>query len=366
MDHYTTLDGIEVFRTGTWRGRPHDEAALDQMVENFERLHDGREFPLYVVDHPTNPTALMAGWASRLYRRGQTLLADFTHVPAAIADLWRQQAFRGVSPGIRYNYAGFEETAGEALNIVFDHLALLTRKPPAIPGLNLATTEGFGAGCTCYAAADYVAPATDGAPDADPSDPSAQTDPSDHPGPDTSAATPEQETTPMPTLEELTAQLAAKEALLAAATQVQENFAALETERGALQEKLAAAELREAERVAADIKRETAATLEQFAAAGKLLPAQRETVEYLLLHAPGDNVEQFAAAGPDGHPATRTYAQTLVAFLGALPNLVEFSARTQRDPAETAAAALTDVQRQAAQRMGISEERYAQQLAAQS
>jgi len=359
-DELTNINGVEILRTGKWRGRDHGDAELDEMVENFEALSEGRDFPLYVVDHPTNPTALKAGIVSKLYRKGQKLLADVAAVPQQIATLWEQNKFRGVSSGIRYNYSGYEETKGP-LSIALDHVAFLTRKPPAIPGLNLA--ERFAAEDTeevvCYEADDYVAPAGDGAPDpSDGTDPTDPSDPTDQHGPDSPSAS-TNEDTDMPTVEQLQEDLAAKQGELEAAKgERAEEFSAVEGERDELKQQLEAAQQREAERIAADVKRDTEAQLEQWSADGKVLPAQKDALEYLLLHAPGNSVEEFAAEGG----TKQTYAETLAAFVDGLPNVVEFSARTQKD-GDTPTHGLTEIERDAADRLGVPHERFAQQKA---
>lgn len=100
------LRGVEIFASGTHRGKTYTEADLDAMVQNFQEFSAGPK-PLVavpaVLGHEETQEFLdrtdlpAAAWAERVYRDGGKLRADFTDVPAKVAKLIRTRRYRTVS-----------------------------------------------------------------------------------------------------------------------------------------------------------------------------------------------------------------------------------------------------------------------------
>lgn len=96
------IPGVEVFATGVWNGDEFTEKDLDQMVENFNATKD--HIPPYLKLGHDNEQALLkssglpaAGWVSKLYRKGNKLMADFRDIPEKIYELISKGAYRKVS-----------------------------------------------------------------------------------------------------------------------------------------------------------------------------------------------------------------------------------------------------------------------------
>jgi hypothetical protein len=104
---HSTLRDVEIFAAGEHRGKRYNSADLDEMVENFQRFSQGGKKPGFrvplVIGHEESQDFLdrsdlpAAGWASKVYRAGDTLKADFDDVPEKVARLLRGKAYRTVS-----------------------------------------------------------------------------------------------------------------------------------------------------------------------------------------------------------------------------------------------------------------------------
>jgi hypothetical protein len=102
----SSLRGVDVFAAGTHRGKTYTEADLDDMARNFERASTGKKpgfaVPL-VIGHEESQEFLersdlpAAGWATRVWRDGPRLKADFDDVPPNVARLLRGKTYRTVS-----------------------------------------------------------------------------------------------------------------------------------------------------------------------------------------------------------------------------------------------------------------------------
>jgi hypothetical protein len=104
-----TVPDVEVFQLGRHRGRHYTSKDLDVIVSNFNRYSTGPRAllePPLVIGHEevqtlTENTGIPAlGWVTRLYRRGRSLFATFSHVPRQIARLIRAGRYRHVSAEI--------------------------------------------------------------------------------------------------------------------------------------------------------------------------------------------------------------------------------------------------------------------------
>jgi hypothetical protein len=100
------LRGVEVFAAGQYRGKTYTPADLDDMVRNFRQSSTGSNPRLRVpavIGHDEDQELLersdlpAAGWATRLYRDGPILKADFDDVAPQVARLLRGKAYRKVS-----------------------------------------------------------------------------------------------------------------------------------------------------------------------------------------------------------------------------------------------------------------------------
>jgi hypothetical protein len=96
-----TVRGAEVFKAGVHRGETYTVADLSAMVKNFAAGRGVVDVPL-VVGHeeqqPLDNTGWPAfGWVTRLYRRGDTLFADFERIPKSIAKVINARGYRKVS-----------------------------------------------------------------------------------------------------------------------------------------------------------------------------------------------------------------------------------------------------------------------------
>lgn len=101
-----SLDGVEIFAAGEHRGKEYTPRDLDCMVDNFKRFSSGQKpgfrVPL-VLGHEEQQDFLdrsdipAAGWATRIWRDGPTLKADFEDVPDPIARLIKGKRYRTVS-----------------------------------------------------------------------------------------------------------------------------------------------------------------------------------------------------------------------------------------------------------------------------
>jgi len=98
------LNDVEVFSTGLHKGVEFTEADLDEMVHNFYELKD-RVKPILKVAHrnemhktPDGQPSL--GWAYKLKRMGNKLLASFSDVPNLIKEAISKKLYNRVSSEI--------------------------------------------------------------------------------------------------------------------------------------------------------------------------------------------------------------------------------------------------------------------------
>jgi hypothetical protein len=98
-------DSLEfpVFEAGTWHGQSWPTAALDAMVQNFERLKRWVKPPLKLGHDDQQQFLAQAdgqpalGWVEALRREGTRLLARVRGVPKALRELIAQGRYRRVS-----------------------------------------------------------------------------------------------------------------------------------------------------------------------------------------------------------------------------------------------------------------------------
>lgn len=129
------LIGRHIFRVGTWNGQKFTEKDLDDMVANFEKLKNIHHVPLkfgHNEEQPMTDGQPAIGWISRVYREGNDLFADFSHVPEVVMEAIDSRRYRTVSVEIMKNAT----LDGEEINTWFlDAVALLGADQPAVAGL---------------------------------------------------------------------------------------------------------------------------------------------------------------------------------------------------------------------------------------
>jgi hypothetical protein len=146
--------GVEAFAAGEHRGKAYTIADLDDMVANFRKLSTGNtplHRPPVKIGHreqqhkldedghpepkPDESHEPAAGWVSRLWRRGNVLMADIDDMAPAEAKAISQRRFRKTSAEI------YDPDQATAVGIkghkgmVFRSLAYLGADPPAVKGL---------------------------------------------------------------------------------------------------------------------------------------------------------------------------------------------------------------------------------------
>jgi len=109
---FAELADVEVFRTGTYRGRAFGEDDLDSIVENWRRFDARGLHPPLVLGHGEGQDLLensglpAAGWLSDLKHVGGRLVARFREVPQLVARLIRSKGYRKRSIELYTDYMG--------------------------------------------------------------------------------------------------------------------------------------------------------------------------------------------------------------------------------------------------------------------
>lgn len=126
--HAVDLKGVEIFRTGEWNGDKYDERDLDEMVAAFDKV--GYRPPLK-LGHEDKSGGPAYGWVTGLRKIGDKLVADFTGLPDALAEMIRDRRFDSVSSEIFWNLKRNGEKFRRALKAV----AVLGAEIPGVAGL---------------------------------------------------------------------------------------------------------------------------------------------------------------------------------------------------------------------------------------
>lgn len=106
-----TIKGAEIFAAGTHRGKRYSIRDLDDMAENFRRFstpdHRGKillEVPAVPGHEEDEDQELLhrsdlpaLAWASRVYRQGTKLKADFRDVPPQVVKILRAKRYKKMS-----------------------------------------------------------------------------------------------------------------------------------------------------------------------------------------------------------------------------------------------------------------------------
>ncbi len=122
------LDGVEIFRVGTWNGDTYTAKDLDAMVDAFDKI--GFRPPLK-LGHKEESDAPAFGWVRSIRRVGEKLIADFMDLPKTIFDAIKQRRFDTVSIEAYWNLKRNKQTFPRVLKAV----SLLGSTIPAVSGL---------------------------------------------------------------------------------------------------------------------------------------------------------------------------------------------------------------------------------------
>ena len=134
---FDMIDGIEIFKTGTWNGDTYTEVDLDNIIKNFNKMKVKQAVPIK-LGHGEAQKMLRdeglpaAGWVDNLTRQGNRLVASVKDVPKKVAELINKRAYKKVSSEI---YPIYKDSDGNVLHKVLRAVALLGGDIPAVEGL---------------------------------------------------------------------------------------------------------------------------------------------------------------------------------------------------------------------------------------
>lgn len=132
-----SLQGVEIFSSGTWNGDVYQDDDLDQMVRAFNETRQTFRPPVK-LGHTDNQTLLQqdglpaAGWIGKIYRKGKKLLADLVDIPDKIYALLQNKAYAQVSCEIIWN----ANINGQKYPYLLSAIALLGADLPAVTNLD--------------------------------------------------------------------------------------------------------------------------------------------------------------------------------------------------------------------------------------
>lgn len=144
------LKGREIFAVGVWNDMEFNEADLDDIVANFDKLKEKHNVPLkfgHNEEQDITDGQPAIGWVERVYKVGEKLFADFTHMPRTVFEAIQNKLYRSVSIELLFNV----DSDGAKFNHVLDAVALLGSDHPAVNSLAdldalLATRTAFTGG----------------------------------------------------------------------------------------------------------------------------------------------------------------------------------------------------------------------------
>ena len=116
---------VDIFAIGEWNGAKYDSKSLDALVSSFDHL--GYRPPV-TLSHGAKEDALAHGYVSKLYRRGNKVLADLAGVPPETMQAIREGRILSVSAEIFIGYRRNGRTFPYALRA----LSLLGAHPPGV------------------------------------------------------------------------------------------------------------------------------------------------------------------------------------------------------------------------------------------
>lgn len=144
------LKGAEILKKGTWNGQPFSVSDLDAIVSSFETLGLRGKVPLkfgHDADHKTDGQPAY-GWVDRLWRDGETLMADFASIPERVYEFIQDGMYKNVSVEVIKGV----KAGTRVIPWVLDAVALLGADQPAVgtlkdlQGLTLGRKPAYAGG----------------------------------------------------------------------------------------------------------------------------------------------------------------------------------------------------------------------------
>lgn len=123
-----TIEGLEIFRTGRWNGDHFSDSDLQAIVDCYPV--QGFRAPLKIGHNDTIGERAW-GWITRVYKRGNVLLADIADIPSELYRLLKARAYDAVSSEIYYDL----ERNGRKFRRALKAVALLGSETPAVSDL---------------------------------------------------------------------------------------------------------------------------------------------------------------------------------------------------------------------------------------
>jgi len=127
-----SLDGVEIFQSGCWNSITFTDEDLDGIVDSFRALKLSGRVPIKQghkgADCRDDDTQPALGWVSKIYRRGDKLLADLVDLAPSIVEQIKSKALKFCSVELLRNV----KASNMVIPWVIDGLALLGASAPAV------------------------------------------------------------------------------------------------------------------------------------------------------------------------------------------------------------------------------------------
>ena len=133
-----SIDGVEIFATGTHNGDKYTIADLKDIEQNFVKLKNTLQ-PYVKLGHNNEQELLQkdglpaAGWLKHVYVKGEKLLADIIDMPKTIYELVKNRAYKRISSELYWN---FKDSAGSIHKRALKAISLLGGDTPAVGSLS--------------------------------------------------------------------------------------------------------------------------------------------------------------------------------------------------------------------------------------
>lgn len=149
MSELYTIEGVEIFATGTHNGDPYTDQDLDHLIEHYSKV--GFTPPLKDGHYKDKPGMPALGWVRNLRRFGKKLIADFCEMPKVVYEAIKNRRYDRVSAEIFWDYCTGHETYDRVLKAV----SLLGAEIPAVAELKPLREVVFGNGTSWAAEKAY-------------------------------------------------------------------------------------------------------------------------------------------------------------------------------------------------------------------
>lgn len=130
-----SIAGVEIFRTGRWNGREYTGKDLDYIVESYTALAPTTYEAPGKLGHNEEQQLTdgqpAVGWVTRVYRKGNSLFADFKDVPETLAKLIEAGGYRKRSCELLFNV----KLDDKVWPVVLKAVSWLGADMPAVKGM---------------------------------------------------------------------------------------------------------------------------------------------------------------------------------------------------------------------------------------